>query len=691
MKKHFEILVKLLCASMCLAVAACSTSEETDGPSVPNFPTEQLTPTIQAGESYTIPISPNMDWSVSIDRQKAGVWFWLDDNGITTFEIRGKAGKFNIVVCVSKQVEYDNERSIDVTLTMGGESMVIATVTRGILNRSFDLYACDMDENQEFIPSANPEESSTTYQYTNPVNPETDRIELFWPETMLGYRRPIKIQANFDWRLASKPEWVSNLNPSSGKAGATVEIQLIGDPTKYPLQDTEEKIVFCDASNTEQTYSYPIYIDGCEDRFTYSVDKGSEFLFNAKGEYAQNASGTIAWNSQGVSVSVTGIEGYKLFALNRSNELYASAADWVEIIPEEDGESSLNVLKSTDYAITTTINTSEEARSAGIVMLPAQLAESVHSADELISGGNLKPEYEKYLIILLNQDASTGYISVQDVANLSKCGALFEKIANDHWSIKQFGDDAAPNNYKLTYNRTDSWEEIGLVFTGDYKAPTRQIGLNPNDKIEYMEYEVYGINGPSEQLDPSNCWLTLHANTMDNILKNFKIEMNPTKYANDQKEGFIMIKDADQNRVAMIYCVYDPTVEIGGDEEVNVKFAYPDYAESIDNSTLELLTSGAIYDQYAHYGVPVYHLTYVKENASISMLTGLNGFVPFISETDLKWIHYEGGGENQTLTMNAKLDDITLQPGESRQGEILFYKDATLSEIALVLVCTLSL
>lgn len=693
MKQYFENLGKVLFIGMSLVFMACSDSSDTDSGDglQPNFPTEKLTPTISAGETYTLSIEPNMDWSVSIDRQVAGQWFWLNDGGNTTYEIRGKAGKFDIEVCVSDQEEYDNSRSIDVTLSMGGQSQVIATITRGVLVRYFNLSACDVDENLDFVFSDDPE-GSTTFKYSEVLDPAQGRIEMLWPETMQGFRRPIKIEANFDWRLSSKPEWISNLSPSSGKAGSVVEIQLVGDPTKYPLEDSQETIVFCDAANSEQTYTYPIYIDGCADRFTFSIDKGTAFTFNAKGEYAQDASGMITWNETGVSVTVTGIAGYKLFALNQNNGSYDSEATWVSWTSEEGDNASVNVLKPTIYAITVAVNPTAEARSAGIVALPADLAAQVNTASDLLGGGTLKSEYEDYVIATLNQDGSTGYVSAQDVANLAKNGARFLPLDNSHWSVTQFGNSAAPNNYQLTCNRTDSWSEIGLIFTGDYQAPKRQgTGTSGSVEVEYIDYEVFGFDGPSEPLNTSDCWLTVHANTMDNTLKSFNIEMKPDQYSRTEKESFIMIKDANGDRVAMIYCVYNPDEQIGGTDQVNVDFAYPQHAEAMDGSKLEQLTSGSIYEQYAHYGVPVYHLTFTKENPSMSMLAGLNPYQASISTENLKWLRYESGEESQIVTMKADNGSETLQPGESRQGEILFYKDAAQSEMALVLVCTLSL
>ena len=109
-------------AGVGLLLGSCS--KDDDGGSnlpEPNFPAK-TTLGIEVGGTCTIPISPNQTWSVSIDRTEAGEWFWLDDDGMPAYTIRGKAGEHEIVVCVSDVEEHDTDRSIDITMTMGDQS-----------------------------------------------------------------------------------------------------------------------------------------------------------------------------------------------------------------------------------------------------------------------------------------------------------------------------------------------------------------------------------------------------------------------------------------------------------------------------------------------------------------------------------------------------------------------------------------
>ncbi len=161
---------------------------------------------IEIGGTCTIPIEPNQEWSVSIDQNTAGEWFWLDDDGLTAYTLRGKAGQHTITVCVSDKEEYDTDRSIDVSMTMGGQTQVIATVVRGTVERQFDLYAGEQSGFGEI-----------TYEET-PVDAAQTTLTIPWAEeSMEPENRPVKIAANFPWRLDSKPEWIAELSPSEGK------------------------------------------------------------------------------------------------------------------------------------------------------------------------------------------------------------------------------------------------------------------------------------------------------------------------------------------------------------------------------------------------------------------------------------------------------------------------------------------
>lgn len=186
MKRFLLNLFTAALATAGLSLGSCSDDND-EGQKLPepNFPAK-TTLGIEVGGTCTIPISPNQAWSVSIDRTQAGEWFWLDDDGMPAYTVRGKAGDHEIVICVSDVEEHDTDRSIDITMTMGSESQVIATVTRGTVERQFDLYQGTESGFGE-----------VTYE-EEPIDAGQTTLTIPWEETsMEPERRPIKIAANF--------------------------------------------------------------------------------------------------------------------------------------------------------------------------------------------------------------------------------------------------------------------------------------------------------------------------------------------------------------------------------------------------------------------------------------------------------------------------------------------------------------
>mgnify|MGYP000839548099 CR=1 FL=1 len=80
-----------------------------------------------------------------------------------TGTLRGGAGASRIVIGVAELDEFDDTRVCEVTLKMGGQSKVIATITRGTLERGFTLRTCQLDEYGDFIYNPDGTESGLTY------------------------------------------------------------------------------------------------------------------------------------------------------------------------------------------------------------------------------------------------------------------------------------------------------------------------------------------------------------------------------------------------------------------------------------------------------------------------------------------------------------------------------------------------
>lgn len=431
MKRFLLNLFTAALATAGLSLGSCSDDND-EGQKLPepNFPAK-TTLGIEVGGTCTIPISPNQAWSVSIDRTQAGEWFWLDDDGMPAYTVRGKAGDHEIVICVSDVEEHDTDRSIDITMTMGSESQVIATVTRGTVERQFDLYQGTESGFGE-----------VTYE-EEPIDAGQTTLTIPWEETsMEPERRPIKIAANFQWRLDSKPEWIAELSPSEGKAGETVEILLSGDPKAFPLEDSEDELVFCDYDNNDVKFAFRISIPGCKEKQDVTLNAGTVFSYNAAGEYGKGGAGSVTWTFYGPTFRTTGpmLEtesgkvGYKVFVLTKTDYGYETCS-W--ITSHETTLSGDDVLVTKENRFTADANpygSRVTSRTAAIIVLPAEVAQHVASEDDLLTEGSfglpvLKPEYEQYELATMVQDAPiSSLFTVRDLAGLESTNTTFRQL-----------------------------------------------------------------------------------------------------------------------------------------------------------------------------------------------------------------------------------------------------------------------
>lgn len=132
MKKSFLITIWLLTALLVLGVSCKKSGVEE--PATP--PVEEKTPAwpvpvtlnVVGGESISLFIEPNMEWSVTLSDNNAGL-FWLMNNGSRVESLSGGEGRYNVIVGVS-----DDNLGITgvatVSMKMKNETRTIATITR---------------------------------------------------------------------------------------------------------------------------------------------------------------------------------------------------------------------------------------------------------------------------------------------------------------------------------------------------------------------------------------------------------------------------------------------------------------------------------------------------------------------------------------------------------------------------------
>ncbi len=609
MKRGFSFLAMALLALAGLASVSCV---EPDNPQpdkvTPVFP-EAVTKTLDAGGSHTLNLEPNADWEIELkyDNESAG-WFWIQDGNSQGYSLRGKADeKVTVTVVAGDQTDYDKIHTCTLEMTMGEETKTIATFSRGTSDRTFSLAYCKVDETgADYV--YNETESDLQYSYENALEGDKPVIPLAWLERTQDFRRSVLINANFDWRIKSKPEWLLDLRVTDGLAGEQVEFDLEGDPVNYPLEDETAEIIFCAKENTEAEYIYRVQIPGCGDIFQISGFQ-EETQANKNGEiWKESSMGEGSWAPAelGVTGYVLGVDGVKVYVFasvvddpmtgSRIWDCGTESTAWIDA-SLTDWDNAAGVLQSRELTIKVTEN-SGEAREAYVFAMPASAAPA--SEYSIFPDGlNMAEKYAEYVVshvVQASVDSDPGddpgtnpgaSSSVSFVSPETVSGAVLEAVTKDNLAdmiakypeIKTLNENVDGNGLDVVILKyTEQYPENAALVIPEHKWIDLKPGMEGPGWLSYI--------GPSE-VDGEQ-----------------QIVVNMAKPEEGQETvGIINIYESYSAHLpsAVIYCI--PAFATQGSEPVPeidsaFSFATPD---QVAGATLEPVAKSNLADMMAKY------------------------------------------------------------------------------------------
>lgn len=228
-----------------VSFTSCSDDKE-EGATTPVFPEEQAI-SCNADETKVLTFDANMTWQLS---STAAIWCKFEVNGEDKEVVKGEAGKQSITIKVTDAAQEIGKTSeAQLKLDMGGETKVIATVTRSAKGYSLKIYDAEGNE-------------ITTEQ----------GLEV-------GYKKQISftVKANFRFAATSFPEWVildggSMAGEVNDKEEGELKIQATngltvkenGEYEKWPVEagkDSKNVITFADEAGNA-SFSFPVFFKG---------------------------------------------------------------------------------------------------------------------------------------------------------------------------------------------------------------------------------------------------------------------------------------------------------------------------------------------------------------------------------------------------------------------------------------------
>ena len=640
MKNIFKSLAALFVGCAMLAV---SCQKPDDVKVEPQFPQVQEF-TVTPGQTVTLNVEANLDWEISVP-ENTMQWFWIQDGSFELYKVSGKAGAVEVVIGVSEKEEFDQNRSCEVTMTMGGKSQVVAKLMRPSKEKTLDVYAAIVTDGEVQFT----EEGDYAYQAST-----AESLDLIW--TGSDFRLPIKVESNYPWTIKT-PQWAQLDVPAN--ATGTQEVIVFGVPSEYPLQAASGKLQFM--AGDEVVKEYTLNIPGCEDIFSYRVDMSlTDIIFNYAGQIKTLAgfiegplTATISGTSKVRVVAVEGVDG----TYDLENPV---APAWLDVaVQEYDATEGAEVLQSRTVTITAALNEGDD-RSAAIFFLPPNAS---GSAEELM----------QYCVPVTQLSSDQEFISMlSNPSDMAAGGATFA-VSEDADLFNKFGQTRYA--YELVYTNQYARDNAHMSFTSAVTS-----------------YKVFDESGADKTgVEDFFLSLTLTESALGGV-----IDM-----AGEVKAaGYVVLYGASGNVLAVVKCTLDPEEVIGEVADVAFIGESEMYAPMV-GATLEDVSESSEFKNYKEGNALLYHLRYTMEKMpmTISIPASIKkhtvnpyAFRHNIRVNDTK---YDEDFVNGVLGGVALVDGgvtIYMEMPEGRdyfRGNIIFTNGS--DETILVLVCTLDL
>ena len=439
-----------------------------------------------------------------------------------------------------------------------------------------ELYAAQIDSDGEFMFD---EDGGYLYT-TDPV----EAVTLVWPGS--DYRLPVMVDARCDWTV-ELPEWLEARFAEDAPAvnAGIVEFTLMGNPMKYPLEDTTGNIVFKFKGQT--VHQIAVTIPGCKDIFSFGVDMGlAEWEFNTTGQLMTS----LGFQDLPATAWIKGIQTASVFVVEmKDGKKVSENPDWITLDVQAyvQGEE---VLQQRSITLSVAENTSQE-RTALLLFSKDGKEDSFFAAD-----GSFNESMNAYAVSIVQHGSDMDYVTmIASEGTMNAGGATFAASENPRLT-GWFGE--TDYRYTLSYSNVYASDNAYMSFAKPYAS-----------------YKVFDSMRKDKTAE-ADFWLKFIPTSEEGNggVINMFMDMTPS----DKKEtGYVVFYDADGSVLAIIECVFDPEVVVN---EVVVEFTAEaaQYAQ-MTGASLEHLTQGPIFDQFSDGMYTVYHLTYKMEGMPLKV------------------------------------------------------------------------
>jgi tetratricopeptide (TPR) repeat protein len=317
-------------AALCLgaiAMVACAQKETI----TPSFP-EQVVTDNDMTATKTVQFEANQDWELTVPQSTIS-YFWIEGNGGNRLnKMAGKAGSYKIKIGVSDEADFDKDIVCDVTLKMGGESKVIATLTLKKAEKVVKTYACKVNDGN----FAYKQEGGFDFD-TTAVATTVTLIE----DATYGYSMPVLFDAGFAYELEG-PEWLAVEQMSGvdlgkrGESGVVLEANLNKMTSlekgtlKFKVRNSDEVVATLDVQMPDLSSFIEVTYDKGEfdkdGKYNFFDQTSDSLIINNTQSYitAMIDAGENSYASQLIDLSLQAYPNNVYFLADKAALLYQS-------------------------------------------------------------------------------------------------------------------------------------------------------------------------------------------------------------------------------------------------------------------------------------------------------------------------------------------------------------------------------
>ena len=359
-----------------------------------------------------------------------------------------------------------------------------------------------------------------------------EEIKLEW----LGsdFRMPVKISSKCEWTV-ELPEWLSFELPE--KTAGEITLTLLGVPSKYPLEDSSDKIVF--KSGETVINEIKVSIPGCKDIMSYSLGMAlTELDFNAAGEVMTST----GYADVDVTASVFGTSKVEVLVFEKTAGKYLidKEAEWVNVtVSAFNTASDAPVLQDRDIKISVTENKAGD-REAVMVFVPHSLsgnAKAMFTEDKTA----VKEEYMQYAVSV--SQLSNKFVITMNSApeTMEEVGATFEEASAEKKAELSAAFGETDQIYVLTYDDIYALDEAHMSMTRTYAS----VKVYDADKNDQSAVEDFWLAFNGEETKNAGVVEMYFNSDPDNLPK---LPTSPST-------GYVVFYDDDDSVLAIIECV----------------------------------------------------------------------------------------------------------------------------------------